>query len=272
MQIKEYKNLPLDELTIGKAQARKRGADKGIDDLANSIAKVGLLEPLVVSPKGADGLYEIITGQRRFLAASKLGLDTVQCGILDEAPTDDWAKAISLTENMVRQDMASKDYIDACTALFRHYGSIKAVSDELGLPYSRVQQYVKFDQLVQPLKEMVENNECDMQTALRATKAATFDGNVDEDRALTLAAEMAQLSGAQQEKLRKASEAAPDSSVEEVLEAARRQPKVKNIKIELEESMYDSLATFAHEEGTNSEDAAVSLINRGLSEAGYSEE
>lgn len=272
MKIIEYKDIPLDKLVIGKAQARTSGVDKGIDDLANSIAKMGLLLPLVVSPKDADGIYEIITGQKRFLAVSQLGLDTIKCGVLDESPSVERAKAISLTENMVRQDMPSKDYINACTTLYRHYGTIKAVSEELGLPYHKVQQYVKFEQLSPELKEMVDNSECDMKTALRATKAATRDGTVNKERAVVLANEMKSLSGTQQKNLEKAALAAPTAPIEQVVEGARKQPKSRSIRIELEESIHDSLSKYAHEEGTNSEDAAVSLINEGLTEAGYSDE
>src|SRR5262249_20653923 len=141
MRIVRYEDIPLERLTIGLSQARVRDVDRHIEDLARSIQKIGLIEPIVVAPGDSPNTYEFVTGQRRFLAVKSLGLKTIRAGILAEKPAGDLAKAISLTENMVREDMPAKDYIDACTELFRRYGSIKAVSEELGLPYPKVQQY-----------------------------------------------------------------------------------------------------------------------------------
>lgn len=272
MKIEDFREIPLGQIKIGTSQARTRDVDKGVDELAHSINKVGLLEPPVVAPESADGKFEIITGQRRFLAVSRLGWDSVRCGVLSEPPTESLAKAISITENMVRQDMHTSDYIDACTALFRQYGSIKAVSEELGLPQSRVSQYVKFDQLVVELQEKVKAGDLEMNTALRATKAATKDGEVNKEKAVLLAEEMSEMSGAQQKQLEKVSAHNPEASVEEILEKSRKQPKVKTMSITLEESLTDGLGAYAHEEGTEPNEAAVNLITQGLLTGGYIDE
>ena len=72
-KIKTVRDIPLDDLVIGKAQVRKRDVGKDIDELAESIRVVGLLEPIVVAPADKPGKFEIITGQRRFLAHQLLG-------------------------------------------------------------------------------------------------------------------------------------------------------------------------------------------------------
>ena len=54
--------------------------------------------------------------------------------ILDEKVDEATAKVISITENLVRRDPPLNDLIDACTALFKRYGSVKSVAQELGLP------------------------------------------------------------------------------------------------------------------------------------------
>ena len=271
MNIVSYEDIPLDQLTIGISQARVSHVGKNVDDLAKSIERVGLLEPIVVA-LNEEGKYEIITGQRRFLAVTKLGWDSIKAGVLEEKPSDNVAKAISLTENMVREDMSSKDYIDACTALFRHYGSIKQVSDELGLPYSKVQQYVKFDQLIPKLKTAVEDGTYDMKTALRAQKAASSSGDINEEMAVVLANEMSNMSGVQRSKLEQVAASNPGASVEEVLEAGRKQAKVKSITVVIADEINHALDSFALEEGTNTGDAAASLIVSGLMEKGYVDE
>ena len=62
--IREVREIPLDDLVIGKAQVRKRDVAKDIDELAESIRVTGLLEPIVVAPADKPGKFEIITGQR----------------------------------------------------------------------------------------------------------------------------------------------------------------------------------------------------------------
>lgn len=263
-------NLPLELLEIGRSQARTRHVRKGIEELAASIKKLGLLEPIVVQPL-EGGRYEIVTGQRRFLAHQVLGEKTILAQVLDRPVDSFMAKAISLTENMLREEMDQKDYIDACTELYRRYGSIKAVSEELGLPVSRVSEYVKFDQLVHELQEQVKSGQLDLPTALRAQKAArAADGDVDAEKAVALAAEMTGLSAAQQKQLAKVAQEDPEASVDEVIEAGRRQPRVKQIILTITDSIDTALGRFAAEEGANKDDAAVTLIESGLADRGYS--
>ena len=75
---RHFDNLPMDKLHIGKGQMRTKNTDAGIDDLAASINKVGLPEPIVVIPSETNASeYEIVTGQRRFLAFQHLEKETI---------------------------------------------------------------------------------------------------------------------------------------------------------------------------------------------------
>ena len=82
-----FEELPMSKVSIGSHQMRTRNTDAGIDELANSINKVGLLEPIVVIPS-EKGKYEIVTGQRRFLAFQHLGREKIPAMVLDEAPDE----------------------------------------------------------------------------------------------------------------------------------------------------------------------------------------
>ena len=111
-------DLPLDKLVIGKSQVRISQVGKGIAELAASIAKQGLLEPItVVASEDQPGKYEIIAGQRRFLAHKELNRDTIRAVVRDEKVSETDKKVISLTENMLREDPPAADYILACTEL-----------------------------------------------------------------------------------------------------------------------------------------------------------
>jgi ParB family chromosome partitioning protein len=89
------------------------------------------------------------------------------CAILDGELDDSTAQALSISENLVREDVCAKDLIDACTELYRKYGSVKSVAEELGLPQHRVRAFVKFDRLRPALKQHVETGKLDVKSALR---------------------------------------------------------------------------------------------------------
>ena len=168
MTFADVRHLPLDLLVVSSQQARTRDVEKDLDELAASIRIHGQLEPIVVAPlPGKDDGYEIIAGQRRFLAMRRLGAETIHAAILAERVDAISAHVMSVSENMVRRDLGTKDLIDACTRLSRKYGSIRAVAEELGLPYNAVRNYVKFDRLRPELKHLVELGKIDVKAALR---------------------------------------------------------------------------------------------------------
>jgi ParB family chromosome partitioning protein len=103
-RFKAITEIDMAQIDIGKGQVRLRDVGKDIDELAESIAKVGLLEPIIVSETGS-GKYEIITGQRRFLAHKALGRKQILAAVLDERVDETTAKVLSVTENLVRRDL-----------------------------------------------------------------------------------------------------------------------------------------------------------------------
>lgn len=270
-RIADYKDIPIEDLEIGKAQARTRQLKESISELADSIRKQGLLEPIVVCPGSQAGKYEILTGQRRYLAHLELKLPTIKAVVLD-APVDETeAKVISLTENIMRRDLSRLDKIDACTYLYRKYGSVKAVAEETGLPYREVSEYVKYDKLTQPLKEMVDKGEVELKTALRAQTAAEQMGQEVEKTAVAIAKEMAQMTSAQQRKLQDSLAVSAGKPLEDAIEEARSGARVTQIVVTLGEEVHRRLQRFASDEGTTQDDAAVSLIEEGLTAKGYAE-
>lgn len=265
----EVTDLPLDKLSIGTSQVRTDLAS-GIDDLAASIRAQGLLHPIHVVAQ-ADGNYEILAGQRRFLAYQKLGLPTIKAFVHMPDDVDETDRiAISLTENLVRRDNTAKELIDACTKLYKRYGSIKMVAEEVGLNPKEVSKYVKYDQLVPELKDLVDDGKLDMKIALQAQKAAADDsGEVDGEAAKKFAAELEPMSNVQRGKFVKAVTDDPTASIEEKIERGRKQPVLKQVIVTLEESMHHALQSYAGDEGLNQDEAAVSLIEDGLVRRGF---
>jgi ParB family chromosome partitioning protein len=100
----EFMYLPLESIIV-EEQIRS-GIDTESDSfkaLMESIKDRGVLEPVLVTPK--DGKYLLLCGERRYLAALKLGLLTIPARILDAITQKDEILAFQLTENLQREDL-----------------------------------------------------------------------------------------------------------------------------------------------------------------------
>jgi ParB family chromosome partitioning protein len=269
-KILEVKEVPMTSLVIGKGQVRVRDVGKEIDELAVSIQKIGLLEPIVVGPAKEKGKFEILTGQRRYLAHKQLKKDKILACILDREVDETEAKVISITENLVRRDLNRKDLIDACTSLYRKYGSVKDVADETGLPYREVALYVKYDRLQPALKKLVDSQEVDLKVALRAQDAASATGKFNAAEGVVLAKELARMSGAQQDRVVRNREEDPTADVSDLIEAAKTGEKITQIVVTVGAGLHQSLKQYAKDEDTTIDDAAASLIGESLTGKGYS--
>lgn len=277
--VKEMKDIPLDHLEVGMSQARLRNVSKDIDELADSIHRVGLLEPIVVveSPD-SPGKYQILTGQRRYQAhrvladTGRLESRTIRALILDRSVDEVEAKVISLTENQVRLDLGRPDVIDAMTWLYKKYGSVSAVHEATGIQRKKIQDAVKFDRLIPELKDAVNRNEVRLDAALKAQDAASAGRDTpDVDEAVKLAREMSGMIKVQQDRLRKTRIDQPDAPLDDVIEDAKTRSRVTQIIVTLSANMHEALQQFAETEGTTQDAAAAGFIETGLSAAGYAD-
>lgn len=258
-------------MELGKGQSRTSDVGKGLAELADSIRKVGQLEPIVVCLASKPGKYEILTGQRRFLACKEIGQPTIWAAVMDERVDEITAKVISLTENLMRRELNRKDKIDACTYLYKKYGTIKDVVEETGLPHNQVSTYVKYDRLLPELKELVDKGDVDVQTAIRAQEAAAVEGGpkTNVTKAVHLAWEMKGMSGAQQKKVTEEIREKPEIGLLEVIELAKAGSNLVQFTVTVGAHVNSSLRTYAKDEGTTRDDAAASLIEEGLEGHGY---
>lgn len=95
------RSIAIDQIVPNPSQPRVRMDDRTIDELAASIAEKGILQPILVKPKGK--LYEIIAGERRYRAAILAGLREIPAIIRDV--DDREALEIALMENLQREDL-----------------------------------------------------------------------------------------------------------------------------------------------------------------------
>ncbi|MCY4672682.1 MAG: ParB/RepB/Spo0J family partition protein [Bacteroidetes bacterium] len=270
-KITEYKELSLDDLVIGRGQVRTSEIGKDIEELANSIRVQGLLQPIVVCKSEEQSeKWEILAGQRRFLAYKFLRKQRITAAVLDGHVDEHTAKAISITENLIRRKLSGKDLIDGVTYLYKMYGTQKAVVEATGLPRAAVSKYVKYPRLIPELKKLVDNENVDIRVALKAQDAATVqdDGEPDPDTAIKLAISMHGMAGVQQKKIIEERKKNPDKPVDDVIEGAKSRTRVIQVSVTLTQSTHTALRRFATNEGINQDEAAAMLIENALTSEG----
>lgn len=278
-RICEYRDISLDDLVVGKGQVRTVAADADLDALATSIRVQGQLQPIIVCASAQQpGKWEILAGQRRFLAHKFLAREgevdasTIAAAVLDEQVQPEEAKAISITENLIRRKLTGKELIDGVTFLYNKYGTIQAVVEATGLSWHHVSAYVKYPRLIPELKEMVDKG-MNVNVALKAQDAASEGhGPVNSEAAVTLAKEMSTMSGVQRDKVRQEVKGDPSQPIEEVIERARSSGKVTQVAVTLTQAAHSALRAFAKEEESNQDEAAATLIMEGLMGRGLLED
>ena len=98
--------VSIKDITRNKLQPRKHFDKESLDELANSIKQQGVIQPIVVRPdKMSEGKYEIIAGERRWLASQNAGLHEVPVVILNE--DDVKSLEFAIVENVQRRDLNS---------------------------------------------------------------------------------------------------------------------------------------------------------------------
>ncbi len=100
----ETNKVSINDLSRNKFQPRKHFSEEGLEELSNSIKTQGIIQPIVVRPdKSTKGKYEIIAGERRWLAAQKAGLHEVPVVVL--SIDDIKSLEFSIIENVQRQNL-----------------------------------------------------------------------------------------------------------------------------------------------------------------------
>ena len=115
----EFQNIALDLIIVEK-QIRT-GANVDDEDsqgFVDSVAVKGVIEPIVVTPRGEKFL--LLAGERRYLACQKLGLATIPARILPNVQSGEEVLTIQLIENLQRQEIDPIDKANAILAFFRN--------------------------------------------------------------------------------------------------------------------------------------------------------
>jgi ParB/RepB/Spo0J family partition protein len=144
----EVKEIDINLLHVSDLNVRKiltsEEDETGISDLANDIRSNGLINPITVRKNGVK--YEIIAGQRRFLACQMLKRETIPCSIVDVSTQK--AEELSLVENIQRNPMTNSDKIKTYTKLYNVYNKdIDKVINAVNISRITLNKYIKLSTL-----------------------------------------------------------------------------------------------------------------------------
>jgi ParB family chromosome partitioning protein len=152
--------------------------DERIGELADSIKKVGVLQPIIVRPHGEE--YQIVAGERRWRAAKLAGLEKVPVRIM--GATEGEALEIALIENLQRQDLNSMEEAHGYRRLLTEYQMTQAeLADKVSKSRSAVANTLRLLDLPDEVQELLA------QDKLTAGHARAILAVPDEDRRLKLA-------------------------------------------------------------------------------------
>jgi ParB family chromosome partitioning protein len=134
--------------------------EEALEELANSIKKQGIMQPIVIRPISADR-YEIIAGERRWRACQIAGLDTIPA--LIKPVGDEAAIAMSLIENIQRENL---NPIEEAMALKRLQDEFELtqqeVADAVGKSRASVTNLIRLIGLSIDVRKMLEHGDLEM--------------------------------------------------------------------------------------------------------------
>ena len=150
--------LSITDLIRNKFQPRKNFNKKNLEELTNSIRERGVIQPIIVRVSGNhDNKYEIIAGERRWLAAQNAGLNEVPV-VITEA-NDLKSLEFAIVENVQRHDLNSIEEANGYQRLIDDFGyDHEKVAKFIGKSRSHISNCLRLLTLPKEVIELIEKN------------------------------------------------------------------------------------------------------------------
>ena len=145
--------LPIAKVEAYRKQPRKQFDEASLQDLADSIRRHGILQPLTVR-KLSSGYYQIIAGERRWRAARMAGLSEVPVLIIEA--DDRKAMELAMIENLQREDLNPIEEAEGYKALMEDYGlTQEEAAERVGKSRSSVANVLRLLNLSAPVRALL---------------------------------------------------------------------------------------------------------------------
>lgn len=133
--------IAIDDIAPNPTQPRTQFDEEALAELTDSIRQLGIIQPVTVR-KSEDGKYVIISGERRWRAARRAGLETLPAYIREA--DDEALHAMALVENIQRQDLNAIEIALGMQRLIDECGlTQEALSERMGKKRSSVANYLR---------------------------------------------------------------------------------------------------------------------------------
>ena len=140
-------------------QPRREFDEEALNELSDSIAKIGIIQPITLR-KMDDGRYQIIAGERRWRASQKAGMPTIPAYI--RTADDENVMEMALVENIQRQDLNPIEIALAYQHLIDQYGlTQEKLSERVGKKRTTVANFLRLLKLPAPVQVALQNHAID---------------------------------------------------------------------------------------------------------------
>lgn len=149
-------NIKLSDIDVDPGQPRKTFENQSLEQLSQSIAEHGVLQPIVLMPNGI-GRYTIIAGERRFRAARMAGLTEIPAIVKDVSTQS--AKEIALIENLQREDLDPVEVAYGYKSLMESFNLTQdEISKKLSIPRSSIANSLRILNLPEDILQLVKES------------------------------------------------------------------------------------------------------------------
>lgn len=150
----DVQRIRIDTIVPNRYQPRHTFPPDELAELAASIKESGVLQPIMVRRKG-DGIYELISGERRWRASKEAGLETIPVVIRN--CSDQESLLLALVENLQREDLNPMETARAYSRMMNEFGLTQdAIATKVGRDRSSVANFVRLIHLHPELQELVQ--------------------------------------------------------------------------------------------------------------------
>lgn len=260
------------DIDISDDNVRHSNPLKDIDELAASIKKIGLIQPVVLLGDFGEPPYHLITGQRRFLAHQKVLKRNTIKAVFAGKLTKNQAKLRSLIENTQRVELNYADIAEAITSLYKAFGrDDRKVQKETGLSLRKVRDYIHIEEQASPkMKKKLSRGEVSTADVKRALRAA--QGQIKKAEELLELMEEYPLTKYQKQRVTEYGKKHKKASAKNILEEAMR-PKIENkIMISLPEEIRRGLEEATNELSKEVEEIVSEILEEWLYNQGFLDE